>query len=87
MNTNFKLGTHKQIVFDYLNKGNKITTRTAMINLGIGDLQGTIRDLKESGVPIHSKYISVPTRYGKNATVKEYKLLTEKFIKEHKLLS
>jgi|TARA_R110000823_G_scaffold252751_3_gene375308 hypothetical protein len=76
MNTNFKLGTHKQIVFDYLNKGNKITTRTAMINLGIGDLQGTIRDLKESGVPIHSKYISVPTRYGKNATVKEYKLLS-----------
>ena len=74
MNTNFKWGTHKQIVFDYLRKGNKITTRTAMIDLGIGDLQGTIRDLKESGVAIESKYISVPTRYGKNATVKEYKL-------------
>tara|TARA_R100000781_G_C4016435_1_gene105497 strand:+ start:389 stop:619 length:231 start_codon:yes stop_codon:yes gene_type:complete len=74
MNTNFKWGTHKQIVFDYLNKGKKITTRTAMIDLGIGDLQGTIRDLKESGVAIESKYISVPTRYGKNATVKEYKL-------------
>tara|TARA_R100000700_G_C3166125_1_gene141236 strand:+ start:787 stop:1014 length:228 start_codon:yes stop_codon:yes gene_type:complete len=72
MNTNFKLGTHKQIVFDYLSKGNVITTRTAMIDLGIGDLQGTIRDLKEAGVSIKSKYISVPTRYGKNATVKEY---------------
>ena len=45
-----------------------------MIDLGIGDLQGTIRDLKESGINIASKYISVPTRYGKNATVKEYKL-------------
>lgn len=76
MNKNFKLGTHKQIVYDYLNKGNKITTRTAMLDLGIGDLQGTIRDLKESGIPIHSKYISVPTRYGKNATVKEYKLFS-----------
>ena len=72
MNTNFKWGTHKQIVFDYLSKGKTITTRTAMIDLGIGDLQGTIRDLKESGVSIKSKYISVPTRYGKNATVKEY---------------
>ena len=49
-----------------------ITTRTAMIDLGIGDLQGTIRDLKEAGVSIKDKYISVPTRYGKNATVKEY---------------
>ncbi len=76
MNKNFKLGTHKQIVYDYLNKGNKITTRTAMLDLGIGDLQGTIRDLKESGIQIHSKYVSVPTRYGKNATVKEYKLFS-----------
>jgi|TARA_R100000656_G_C3902433_1_gene119104 hypothetical protein len=74
MNTNFKWGTHKQILFDYLNKGKKITTRDAMIDLGIGDLQGVIRDLKEAGIPIMSKYISVPTRYGKNATVKEYKL-------------
>ena len=74
MNTNFKWGTHKQILFDYLNEGKIITTRDAMIDLGIGDLQGTIRDLKESGVAIQSRYISVPTRYGKNATVKEYKL-------------
>jgi len=35
-------------------------------------LQGTIRDLKKAGVLIKDKYISVPTRYGKNATVKEY---------------
>tara|TARA_B100001094_G_scaffold7119_1_gene6355 strand:+ start:4651 stop:4878 length:228 start_codon:yes stop_codon:yes gene_type:complete len=74
MNTNFKFGTHKQILFDYLRQGNKITTRDAMLDLGIGDLQGVIRDLKEAGVGIKDKYISVPTRYGKNATVKEYKL-------------
>lgn len=72
MNTKFKFGTHKNILFDYLRQGNKITTRDAMIHLGIGDLQGIIRDLKEAGVPIKDKYISVPTRYGKNATVKEY---------------
>ena len=67
-----KWGTQKQIVFDYLMKGNKITSRTAMIDLGIGDLQGVVRDLKKAGVQIKDKYISVPTRYGKNATVKEY---------------
>ena len=67
-----KWGTHKQIVYDYLLKGNKITTRDAMIDLGIADLQGTIRDLKKAGVQIKDKYISVPTRYGKTATVKEY---------------
>ncbi len=69
---NLKWGTQKQIVFDYLMKGNKITSRTVMIDLGIGDLQGVIRDLKKAGVQIKDKYISVPTRYGKNATVKEY---------------
>ena len=74
MNYNFKWGTHKQVLYDYLSTGKIITTKTAMIDLGIGDLQGTIRDLKEDGVPIMSKYISVPTRYGKNATVKEYRL-------------
>ena len=44
MNYNFKWGTHKQVLYDYLSTGKKITTKDAMIDLGIGDLQGTIRD-------------------------------------------
>ena len=68
----FKFGTHKQVLYDHLLKGNKITTRDAMIDLGIADLQGVIRDLKEEGVSIKDKYVTVPTRYGKNVTVKEY---------------
>ena len=73
-NNPFKYGTHKQVVYDYLLDGKTITTRTAMLDLGIGDLQGVIRDLKETGINIESKYTSAPTRYGKNATFKEYKL-------------
>ena len=69
---NFKTGTHKQILYDYLLLGKSITTRAAMIDLGLADLQGTIRDLKKAGVQIKDKYVNVPTRYGKNATVKEY---------------
>ena len=70
----FKYGTHKQIVYDYLLDGNTITTRTAMLDFGIGDLQGVIRNLKEAGITIESKYVSATTRYGKKATFKEYKL-------------
>ena len=49
-NFNFKTGTHKQILYDYLLLGKSITTKEAMIDLGIADLQGTIRNLKKEGV-------------------------------------
>ena len=71
---NFKQGPQKQILYDYLQTGKTITTRSAIIDLGIADLQSVIRDLKKAGISIHSKYISVPNRYGKQATVKEYSL-------------
>ena len=71
---NFKQGTQKQILYDYLKTGGSITTRSAIIHLGIADLQSVIRDLKKAGVSIESKYISVLNRYGKQATIKEYSL-------------
>jgi len=71
---NFKQGTQKQILYDYLKTGGSITTRSAIIHLGIADLQSVIRDLKKAGVSIESKYISVLNRYGKRATIKEYSL-------------
>ena len=74
---NFKQGTQKQILYDYLQTGKTITTRSAIIDLGIADLQSVIRDLKKAGISIHSKYISVPNRYGKQAAVKEYSLIFE----------
>ena len=79
---NFKQGTHKQILYDYLLTGKSITTRDAMINLGIGDLQGIIRDLKKEGVYINTEDIKVHTRYTKKdgspkyAYVRQYSIET-----------
>jgi uncharacterized protein (DUF2126 family) len=76
----FKAGTHKQIVYDYLRIQGNLTTRKAMIECGIMDLQGVIRDLRKEGVDIATEYIKVETRYTKNngemkyAHVKEYSL-------------
>ena len=42
----FKPGTHKQIVYDYLRTMGNLTTRKAMIECGVMDLQGVIRDLR-----------------------------------------
>jgi len=76
----FKAGTHKQIVYDYLRTIGNLTTRKAMIECGIMDLQGVIRDLRKAGIDIHSENIKVETRYTKNngemkyAHVKEYSL-------------
>jgi hypothetical protein len=81
-NFNFKTGTHKQILYDYLSLGKSITTKEAMIDLGVGDLQGVIRDLKKEGVTIETKDIKVSTRYykadgsPKYAYVRSYKLET-----------
>ncbi len=43
-----KHNTHKSRLYNYL-QSNSITTKDAIIHLGIADLQGTIRDLKEIG--------------------------------------
>ena len=76
----FKPGTHKQIVYDYLRTQGDLTTRKAMIELGIMYLQGVIRDLRRAGIDIHSENIKVETRYTKSngemkyAHVKEYSI-------------
>ena len=76
----FKAVTHKQIVYDYLRTMGNLTTRKAMIELGIMDLQGVIRDLRKEDIDIATEYIKVETRYTKKngemkyAHVKEYSL-------------
>lgn len=77
---NFKKGTQKQILYDYLLTGKSITTKTAITELGFADLQGIIRDLKKSGISIKTVNRKVSTRYTKAdgspkyAYVKEYSL-------------
>ena len=74
-----KHNTHKSRLYNYL-QSNSITTKDAIIHLGIADLQGTIRDLKEIGIDIVTRDIKVPTRYSKKdgstkyAYVREYSL-------------
>ena len=76
----FKPGTHKQIVYDYLRTMGNLTTRKAMIECGVMDLQGVIRDLRKAGIDIYSENIIVDTSYTKSngemkyAYVKEYSL-------------
>ncbi len=55
----FKPGTHKQIVYDYLRTQGDLTTRKAMDELGIVDLQRVIRVLRRAGIEIHSENIKV----------------------------
>ena len=74
-----KQNTHKARLYNYL-QSNSITTKDAIIHLGIADLQGTIRDLKEIGIGIVTNDIKGPTRYSKKdgstkyAYVREYSL-------------
>ena len=76
----FKIGTQKQILHDYLQTGKAITTKTAINELGIADVQGCIRDLKKAGINIQTINRKVNTRYTKAdgspkyAYIKEYKL-------------
>ena len=69
-----KPGTQKHRLYNYLQDGNAVSTFNAMYDLGIADLQGVIRDLKNEGIQIQSKYKQMQTRFGGTATVKEYKL-------------
>ena len=73
---NFKKGTQKERLYNHLKSGYSVSTFNAMYYHGIADLQGVIRDLKKSGVPIRSKYRKVKTRFNGYATVKSYFLLT-----------
>ena len=67
-----KKGTQKSRLYNYLKAGNTISTFNAMYDLGIADLQGVIRQIKEMGIDVQSKYITVNTRYGSTADIKSY---------------
>jgi|TARA_R110001583_G_scaffold118147_1_gene269294 hypothetical protein len=77
-----KPNTHKARLYNYL-QSNSITTKDAIIHLGIADLQGTIRDLKEIGIEIVTKDIKVPTRYAKLDGSIKYAYVREYSLKAH----
>tara|TARA_R110000744_G_scaffold120732_1_gene224963 strand:+ start:1473 stop:1709 length:237 start_codon:yes stop_codon:yes gene_type:complete len=77
-----KPNTHKARLYNYL-QSNSITTKDAIIHLGIADLQGTIRDLKEIGIEIVTRDIKVPTRYAKLDGSTKYAYVREYSLKAH----
>jgi hypothetical protein len=77
-----KPNTHKARLYNYL-QSNSITTKDAIIHLGIADLQGTIRDLKEIGIEIVTRDIKVPTRYAKLDGSIKYAYVREYSLKAH----
>ena len=74
---NFKQGTQKQILYDYLQTGKTITTRSAIIDLGIADLQSVIRDLKKEGYNIMDFWINHTNIFGKATSFKRYYLIQD----------
>tara|TARA_R110000787_G_scaffold282094_1_gene393751 strand:- start:471 stop:707 length:237 start_codon:yes stop_codon:yes gene_type:complete len=77
-----KPNTHKARLYNYL-QSNSITTKDAIIHLGIADLQGIIRDLKEIGIEIVTRDIKVPTRYAKLDGSTKYAYVREYRLKAH----
>jgi hypothetical protein len=77
-----KPNTHKARLYNYL-QSNSITTKDAIIHLGIADLQGTIRELKEIGIEIVTRDIKVPTRYAKLDGSIKYAYVREYSLKAH----
>lgn len=71
--------TQKEQVFKYIQSNGYITSLEAVLKLNIIDLQSNIRDLKNDGVAIKSKWVT------NRKTKKTYKVyaLKQKYIDEY----
>lgn len=64
--------TNNQILLEYLQAGNIVTTRNAPDELGIADVRANIRDLRDLGYEILDRWVSGRNRRGRKTTYKEY---------------
>lgn len=64
--------TNNQILLEYLQAGNIVTTRNAPDKLGIADVRANIRDLRDLGYEILDRWVSGTNRRGRKTTYKEY---------------
>ena len=69
---NFMTKTNNQILLEYLQAGNIVTTRNAPDELGIADVRANIRDLRDLGYEILDRWVSGTNRRGRKTTYKEY---------------
>lgn len=64
--------TNKEVLLEYLQKGNIVTTRTAPDEIGIADVRANIRDLRNIGVDVKDRWVESENRRGKKTRYKEY---------------
>lgn len=68
------LGTTQRRVYEYMEKFGSITSLQAFVDLGETRLSARIYELKDKGVDISARYISVRNRFGESRRVKEYRI-------------
>jgi hypothetical protein len=64
--------TNNEILLEYLQSGNIVTTRNAPDVLGIADVRASIRDLRDLGFEILDRWVSGVNRRGRKTRSKEY---------------
>ena len=64
--------TNNEILLEYLQAGNIVTTRNAPDELGIADVRANIRDLRDLGYEILDRWVSGTNRRGRKTSYKEY---------------
>lgn len=64
--------TNNEILLEYLQAGNIVTTRTAPDKLGIADVRANIRDLRDLGYEILDRWVNGINRRGRKTRSKEY---------------
>lgn len=65
-------------VIDYMSRFGAITTYDAIKDLGILRLGARIAEVKERGLEVDSRFITVKNRFGEDCHVKEYRLKGER---------
>ena len=66
-------GTQRQVILDWLNKGNTITSKQAIDMFGITRLSAVIMQIEmATGKAPNRRDIIVPTRYGGSVRVRQY---------------
>lgn len=74
----------KDVVHNYLKDHTGLTSNQAVVELGVGDLAGTVRDLRNIGLNIISIQHKGLDRYGNKCRYVEYRLV-KKVKKNNKL--
>lgn len=49
--------TNDQVLLEYFQSGNIVTTRTAPEKIGIADVRANIRNLRKAGYPILDRWV------------------------------